>query len=97
LEPALACMLALKSSANSLHYIVASYAMQAPAPALPPTLPDALMDRLRTLGPHIAVDVALMARLSRVLRFVLSHSLAAAAADANSAAAATVAQVGACL
>ena len=69
--------------------------MQAPSPATPPTLPDDLMDQLRTLGPYIAVDVALMARLSRALRFVLTHSLAAAAADANSAAASTVSQVGA--
>lgn len=69
--------------------------MQAQAPSTPATLPDDLMERLRTLGPYIAVNVALMARLSRALRFVLSHSLAVGAADANSAAAATVAQVGA--
>ena len=78
---------------QSLTMAVRSFAMQAPAVAVPPTLPDDLMDRLRTLGPYVSVDVALMARLSRVLRFVLSHSLAAAAADAAGAAAATVAQV----
>lgn len=44
------------------------------------------MERLRTLGLYVAADAALMARLARVLRFVLHCHLPSAADNSNAAA-----------
>lgn len=64
---------------------VRCYLSQAGAPASPPVLPPDLMERLRTLGPHIAADVALMTRLARVVRSILDCHQLAAGTDAAAA------------